>query len=160
MPTISKDNKVATLINVFTVEPGNQQKVVDMLVETTEKAMKHIPGFVSASIHKSLDGVRVVNYGLLPATSLPLPQARLFDLPGSTHRRPGSPVLDLGGPRSRSKEDFEAMRNSPEAQKHMKPFFEIAKVDFHLYEVADAIEVRGASAYRSDKKKKRACLSF
>jgi hypothetical protein len=28
----------------------------------------------------------------------------------------------------------------------MKPFFEIAKVDFHLYEVADAIEVRGASA--------------
>jgi len=42
MPTISKDNKVATLINVFTVEPGNQQKVVDMLVETTEKAMKHI----------------------------------------------------------------------------------------------------------------------
>jgi|GEM_PF-2704761 len=84
MPTISKDNSVATLINVFTVEPGNQQKIVDMLVETTEKAMKHIPGFVSASIHKSLDGVRVVNYGLLPATSLPLPQARL--------------TVDLGGP--------------------------------------------------------------
>ena len=62
MPTISKDNKVATLINVFTVEPGNQQKVVDMLVQTTEKAMKHIPGFVSASIHKSLDGTRVTNY--------------------------------------------------------------------------------------------------
>ena len=36
MPTISKDNKGTTLINVFTVEPGNQQKVVDMLVETTE----------------------------------------------------------------------------------------------------------------------------
>jgi heme-degrading monooxygenase HmoA len=111
MPIISKENKVATLINVFTVEPGNQQKVVDMLVETTEKAMKHIPGFVSASIHKSLDGVRVVNYA-----------------------------------QWRSKQDFEAMRNRPEAQKHMKPFFEIAKVDFHLYEVADAIEVRGASA--------------
>jgi heme-degrading monooxygenase HmoA len=111
MPTISKDNKVATLINVFTVEPGNQQKVVDMLVQTTEKAMKHIPGFVSASIHKSLDGVRVVNYA-----------------------------------QWRSKADWEAMMGSPEAQKHMKPFFEIAKVDFHLYEVADAIEVRGASA--------------
>jgi heme-degrading monooxygenase HmoA len=111
MPTISKDNQVATLINVFTVEPGNQQKVVDMLVETTEKAMKHITGFVSASIHKSLDGVRVVNYA-----------------------------------QWRTKEDFEAMRNSPEAQKHMKPFFEIAKVDFHLYEVANAIELRGASA--------------
>jgi heme-degrading monooxygenase HmoA len=111
MPTISKDNKVATLINVFTVEPENQQKVVDMLVETTDRVMKHIPGFVSASIHKSLDGVRVVNYA-----------------------------------QWRSKEDFEAMRNSPEAQKHMKPFFEIAKVDFHLYKVADAIEVGDAAA--------------
>jgi heme-degrading monooxygenase HmoA len=111
MPTISEDNKVATLINVFTVEPENQQKVVDMLVETTDRVMKHIPGFVSASIHKSLDGVRVVNYA-----------------------------------QWRSKEDFEAMRNSPEAQKHMKPFFEIAKVDFHLYKVADAIQVGDAAA--------------
>jgi heme-degrading monooxygenase HmoA len=110
MPTISKDNKVTTLINVFTVEPENQQKVVDLLVQTTERAMKHIPGFVSASIHKSLDGVRVVNYA-----------------------------------QWRTKEDFEAMRNGPEAQKHMKPFFEIAKVDFHLYKVADAIEVGDAA---------------
>jgi hypothetical protein len=31
MPTISTDNKVATLINVFTVEPGNQQIVVDAI---------------------------------------------------------------------------------------------------------------------------------
>jgi quinol monooxygenase YgiN len=33
-----------------------------LLVEATEKTMKHVPGFVSANIHKSLDGVRVVNY--------------------------------------------------------------------------------------------------
>src|SRR5580698_8858963 len=94
MPTISKDNKVATLINVFTVEPGNQQKEVDKLVQTTQKAMKHIHGFASACIHKSLDGVRVDNYA-----------------------------------KWRSKEDWEAMMGSPEAHKHMKPFFEIAKVD-------------------------------
>jgi quinol monooxygenase YgiN len=62
MTTISKDNKVITLINVFTVERENQQRLVDMLVEATEKTMKHVPGFVSANIHKSLDGVRVVNY--------------------------------------------------------------------------------------------------
>ena len=62
MTTISKDNKVVTLINVFTVERENQQRLVDMLVEATEKTMKHVPGFVSANIHKSLDGVRVVNY--------------------------------------------------------------------------------------------------
>lgn len=62
MIIISKDNKVVTLINVFTVEPEKQQTLVDMLVEATEKTMKHLPGFVSATIHKSADGVRVANY--------------------------------------------------------------------------------------------------
>jgi quinol monooxygenase YgiN len=62
MPTISKDNQIVTLINVFTPPPADQQKVIDMLVEATEKTMKHLPGFVSASIHKSLDGAQVVNY--------------------------------------------------------------------------------------------------
>ena len=62
MVTISKENSVVTLINVFTVEAENQQKLVDMLVEATEKTMKNIPGFISASIHKSSDGVRVTNY--------------------------------------------------------------------------------------------------
>jgi heme-degrading monooxygenase HmoA len=62
MTTISENNKVVTLINVFTVEPENQQKLVDMLVEATQKTMKNIPGFISANIHKSADGVRVANY--------------------------------------------------------------------------------------------------
>ena len=62
MTTISTGNKVVTLINVFTVEPENQQRLVDMLIEATEKTMKALPGFVSANIHKSLDGVRVANY--------------------------------------------------------------------------------------------------
>ena len=62
MTTISKDNKVVTLINIFTVEPENQQRLADMLVEATEKTMKNLLGFVSATIHKSADGVRVANY--------------------------------------------------------------------------------------------------
>jgi quinol monooxygenase YgiN len=62
MTTISKDNKVVTLINVFTVEPENQQKLTDMLVEATEKTMKNLSGFVSATIRKSADGLRVANY--------------------------------------------------------------------------------------------------
>ncbi len=62
MVTISKDAKVVTLINVFTVEPENQQKLVDLLIDATEKTMKNLPGFVSASLHKSLDKVRVTNY--------------------------------------------------------------------------------------------------
>ena len=62
MTTISKDNNVVTLINVFTVEPENQQRLVDVLVEATEKVMSRQPGFVSANLHKSLDGTRVANY--------------------------------------------------------------------------------------------------
>jgi len=54
---ISTENDVATLVNVFTVEPENQQRLVAMLLEATEQTMKGLPGFVSASIHKSLDGV-------------------------------------------------------------------------------------------------------
>jgi quinol monooxygenase YgiN len=59
---ISKTNDVVTLINVFTVEPQHQQKLVDLLTEATEKVMRHLPGFVSANIHKSFDGTRVANY--------------------------------------------------------------------------------------------------
>jgi quinol monooxygenase YgiN len=51
-----------TLINVFTVSPDQQQRLVDLLVEATQATMQHVPGFVSASIHKSADGTRVANY--------------------------------------------------------------------------------------------------
>jgi quinol monooxygenase YgiN len=62
MTTISKDNKLVTLINVFTVESEKQQQLVDLLVHATDLAMKHVPGFISANIHRSLDGKKVVNY--------------------------------------------------------------------------------------------------
>jgi heme-degrading monooxygenase HmoA len=62
MAQISNRNDVITLINVFTVGPENQQRLVDMLVEATERTMRYMPGFVSASIHKSADGTRVANY--------------------------------------------------------------------------------------------------
>lgn len=63
MTIISPKQEVFTLINVFTVEASQQQQLVDTLIETTELWVKHLPGFVSASVHKSLDGIRVVNYG-------------------------------------------------------------------------------------------------
>lgn len=62
MVEIDTGNSVVTLINVFTVRPENQQKLVDMLLEATESTMRHVPGFVSASIHKSADGTHVANY--------------------------------------------------------------------------------------------------
>jgi quinol monooxygenase YgiN len=51
-----------TLVNVFTVEADRQQPLVELLVAATAETMRHLPGFVSASIHRSLDGTRVTNY--------------------------------------------------------------------------------------------------
>ncbi|MDB5928168.1 MAG: Antibiotic biosynthesis monooxygenase [Betaproteobacteria bacterium] len=62
MSTIEKGSGLLTLINVFTVEPQKQQKLVTLPIEATEQTMKHMPGFVSANIHRSLDGKKVVNY--------------------------------------------------------------------------------------------------
>lgn len=62
MTTIQQGTDVFTLINVFTVTPDNQQKVIDMLVEAGEKAMRKLPGFISSNLHKSFDGRAVVNY--------------------------------------------------------------------------------------------------
>jgi quinol monooxygenase YgiN len=62
MTIIKKDNNVITLINVFTVDSSNQQRLVDILIETTEQVMNKQEGFISANIHKSLDGTHVVNY--------------------------------------------------------------------------------------------------
>lgn len=60
--TIAQDQPLVTLINVFKVAPENQQLLVDLLVDATEEVMCKIPGFISANIHKSLDGTRVTNY--------------------------------------------------------------------------------------------------
>src|SRR5260370_776990 len=62
MPTISKDKKLLTLINVFTVEPAKQQQLVALLTHATESSVRHVTGFISASLHRSLDGTRVVMY--------------------------------------------------------------------------------------------------
>jgi quinol monooxygenase YgiN len=62
MPTIAKSNEVVTVIFVFAVEPERQQELIDMMIDALETTTKHQPGFVSASFHKSLDGVRVFNY--------------------------------------------------------------------------------------------------
>lgn len=60
--TISADQDLATLINVFTVDPDKQQQLLDLLSEATEQVIRHRPGFISANMHASLDGTRVVNY--------------------------------------------------------------------------------------------------
>lgn len=60
--TIEPDASVMTLVNVFTVDPADQQALVDVLVAATDEVMRHLPGFVSANIHRDAAGTRVVNY--------------------------------------------------------------------------------------------------
>lgn len=62
MTIISKENKIVTLINVFTCKKEDQQRIVNLLTDATEKGLRHMPGFISESIHKSSDGVRVTTY--------------------------------------------------------------------------------------------------
>lgn len=62
MSTIEKGKNVLTLVNIFTVDPDRQDQLVRLLVEAIERTMRHLPGFVSANIHRSLDGGKVINY--------------------------------------------------------------------------------------------------
>ena len=62
MTTISPSRKLVTLINVFTVEPANQQKLLELLARATETSIRHAPGFISASLHRGLDGAKVTMY--------------------------------------------------------------------------------------------------
>jgi len=62
MTTIKVDKDIITLINVFTVDPSRQQQLVDALIETTRQVWRLQDGFISASIHKSKDRKKVVNY--------------------------------------------------------------------------------------------------
>src|SRR5256714_12334758 len=59
---ISTNSSVVTLINVFTVDPTNHQRLVELLARATEVSVRHAPGFVSASLHRSIDGTKVTMY--------------------------------------------------------------------------------------------------
>jgi quinol monooxygenase YgiN len=50
------------LINVFTVEPKDQQRLIDILISATGGSVNREPGFISATLHRSLDGTKVAMY--------------------------------------------------------------------------------------------------
>jgi antibiotic biosynthesis monooxygenase (ABM) superfamily enzyme len=61
MVIIEANKGIVTQINVFTVAPQNQQALIELLIESA-KSVFELPGWISASIHRSVDGTRVVNY--------------------------------------------------------------------------------------------------
>jgi hypothetical protein len=58
---ITANTGIVTQINVFTVPEGGQQALIDLLAESAKFA-RSTPGWLAASIHRSCDGTRVVNY--------------------------------------------------------------------------------------------------
>jgi hypothetical protein len=61
VPTIDANTDVVTQINIFTVPDGGQLALIDFLAEAAKFAST-TPGWISASVHRSRDGTRVVNY--------------------------------------------------------------------------------------------------
>ena len=62
MLTITSGDRPMTVINVFTVAPTEQARLVELLTRATESSVRHFPGFVSAALHRSLDGNKVTMY--------------------------------------------------------------------------------------------------
>src|SRR5260370_8376794 len=56
--------QAVTLINVFTVDPADQQRLVDLLTRATEGIVDRAKGFISATLHRSVDGKKVAMYAL------------------------------------------------------------------------------------------------
>lgn len=56
--TEAPDARPIVLINVFTVQPEDQQRLCDLLIRATGE-VRHAPGFLSARLHRGLDGQKV-----------------------------------------------------------------------------------------------------
>ena len=62
MTTIDGNNKICTLINVFTVTPEKHMELFEVLRTATEEVMAKLPGYISANLHISDDRKTVTNY--------------------------------------------------------------------------------------------------
>jgi quinol monooxygenase YgiN len=62
MTTLHPNDCYVTLINIFTVDPARADELLDFLSRVTEETMRHMPGFVSANLHVSLDRRQIANY--------------------------------------------------------------------------------------------------
>ena len=62
MGQTSDKSSIVTLINVFTVDPANQQRLVDLLTRATDGFVSRAPGFISSTLHRSVDATKVAMY--------------------------------------------------------------------------------------------------
>jgi quinol monooxygenase YgiN len=50
------------LINTFTVAPDDQERLIALLAQITRESIVTAPGFLSATLHRSLDARKVTMY--------------------------------------------------------------------------------------------------
>lgn len=62
MLTVFKDNPVLAELDIFVTQPDQQWLLIESLIAYTHDILKHQPGYLANAIHRSLDGLRVVNY--------------------------------------------------------------------------------------------------
>ena len=60
--TIAVAKEVTTLINILTVEPENQPKLIELLRDNTESVVSTLDGWISTSFIVAKDRRRVVIY--------------------------------------------------------------------------------------------------
>ena len=58
---VSREGNLITLINVFETKPEQQQSLLDELSRFAD-SVKGEPGLIGVALHRSTDGLRVVNY--------------------------------------------------------------------------------------------------
>src|SRR5690242_9390543 len=61
MPQIQTPQQPVTQITIIESEPGRQNEALSLMAERAQ-FMARQPGFISISLHRSLDGRRIVNY--------------------------------------------------------------------------------------------------
>lgn len=61
MPEIETDNSFVTQITIVEPESGKQEQALSLMKDRA-RFMARQPGFVSITLHRSLDGKRIVNY--------------------------------------------------------------------------------------------------
>jgi heme-degrading monooxygenase HmoA len=61
MPHIQPGKQPVTQITIVEADPDKQSEVLALMTERA-RFMAHQPGFISISLHRSLDGRRIVNY--------------------------------------------------------------------------------------------------
>jgi quinol monooxygenase YgiN len=64
-PTIEihPGSKITVLVSVFTVQPENAQKLIELFEEGALSIFSKQPGYISSSIHQGIDAKRLLLYG-------------------------------------------------------------------------------------------------